>query len=248
LNNTTHQKTYYVKTATYEGPLELLLDLIEKRKLFINEISLATIADDFITFIQNHQEFPLEQSSEFILVASTLLLIKSRSLLPNLTLTPEEEQNITDLEKRLEHYKRIKDLSKHVQNMFGVHVMFAKNETEQSIKVFVPDASATLLGVAGSMKDVLTRIIKTEKLPEVFVRKIISIEQMIDTLTDRVQRSISTSFKHFAGVGQAEKVDIIVSFLAMLELVKRGVIMTKQENHFSDIEMHKEEISIPSYT
>lgn len=246
---TTHaHNKFHVKTTSYEGPLELLLDLIEKRKLFINEISLAAIADDFIGFIENHQEFPLDQSSEFILVASTLLLIKSRSLLPNLSLTPDEEKSIGELEMRLAHYKRIKELSGHVQGLFGSYIMFLKNETEQNIKVFVPDKDTSIIQMAASMKDILSRMMKTEKLPEVAVRKIISLEEAIDKLVDRVQKSITMSFKNFALVGQAEKVDIIVSFLAMLELVKRGVIMAKQDMHFADIELHKEEVGVPSYT
>lgn len=239
---------FKVKTATYEGPLELLLEMIEKRKLLINEISLAGIADDFIAYLAEHKEFPLDQSSQFIMIASTLLLIKSRSLLPNLALTSEEEQSIDDLEKRLAHFKRIKELSMHVQKLFGSQMMFLRNESDYNVEVFVPDSDTTILKLASSMKDVLSRVIAIEKLPEVTVRKIVSMEEMIDRLVDRVQKSLSTSFRHFAGVGQAEKVDIIVSFLAMLELVKRGVIMARQNEHFADIELHTEHIGVPSYT
>jgi segregation and condensation protein A len=238
---------FTVKTQTYEGPLDLLLDLIEKRKLFINEISLATIADDFIGYIQQHQEFPLDKSTEFIVIASALLLIKSRSLLPNLTLTPEEEESIDELEKRLAHYQRIKELSKNVQGLFGKELMFTKSETNQHISVFVPDQETTLVHVAESIKSVLARIVKIEKLPEVAIRKIISIEEMIGKLTKRVQQSISMSFKQFSGHGRAEKTEVIISFLAMLELVKQGVILAKQEGHFQDISMHKEEVGVPSY-
>jgi segregation and condensation protein A len=90
---------YKVKTETFEGPLDLLLSLIEKRKLFINDISLAKVADDYVSHIQSLGNFPIADSANFILIASTLLLIKSKSLLPQLTLSEEEQTNVDDLEK-----------------------------------------------------------------------------------------------------------------------------------------------------
>ena len=73
---------YTVKTEAFEGPLELLLNLIEKRKLFISDISLAQVADDYIEYINKQEDFPMASTADFILVASTLVLIKSKSLLP----------------------------------------------------------------------------------------------------------------------------------------------------------------------
>ena len=80
---------YQVKTEGFEGPLELLLDLVEKRKLFINEISLATVADDYIAHLKSFEKLPVDFVSSFLIVASTLILIKSKSLLPTLDLTVE---------------------------------------------------------------------------------------------------------------------------------------------------------------
>src|SRR5690242_7983178 len=87
---------YTVKTPAFEGPLDLLLDLIEKHKLAISEISLAKVADDYIAYVKTFSEFPVAMSAHFILVASTLLLIKSRSLLPNLALSDDEKGSIED--------------------------------------------------------------------------------------------------------------------------------------------------------
>ena len=85
---------FTVKTKDFEGPLDLLLDLIEKRKFFINDLSLAKVTDDFIAHIQQFENLPMGESAHFILVASTLLLIKSRSLLPQLNLTEEEQTDL----------------------------------------------------------------------------------------------------------------------------------------------------------
>ena len=95
---------YQVKTHIFEGPLDTLLSLIEKRKLFINDISLSKVADDYIAYIKSLENFPIADSAHFILIASTLVLIKSKSLLPNLTLSEEEEHSIEDLEARLREY------------------------------------------------------------------------------------------------------------------------------------------------
>jgi len=83
--------SFTIKTESFEGPLDLLLDLIEKRKLYISDISLAKVTDDFIEHIKNIGGIEIGESAHFILVASTLLLIKSKSLLPELALTEEEQ-------------------------------------------------------------------------------------------------------------------------------------------------------------
>jgi segregation and condensation protein A len=115
---------FIVKTQSFEGPLDLLLELIEKKKLFISDISLAQVTDDFIEHIKNMGDIAIGESAHFILVASTLLLIKSKSLLPSLVLTEEEQGDIRNLEARLKIYKRIKEASQNVAKMFGDEVIF----------------------------------------------------------------------------------------------------------------------------
>jgi segregation and condensation protein A len=85
-------KELSVKTSVYEGPLDLLLELIEKRKLLINDISLAAVAEEYISKVNGMDELPVGETAEFVALAATLLLIKSRSLLPSLELSGEEER------------------------------------------------------------------------------------------------------------------------------------------------------------
>ncbi|MDD4989460.1 MAG: segregation/condensation protein A, partial [Candidatus Pacebacteria bacterium] len=133
---------YKIKTEVFEGPLDLLLSLIEKRKLLINEISLAQITDDYIAYIKNTGNQTMGESANFILIASTLLLIKSRSLLPNLSLSEEEEQSIDELEHRLKIYKEIKELSVHIAERFGKEMIFAP-QMRKFDPVFSPDKDTT---------------------------------------------------------------------------------------------------------
>ncbi len=241
------QNSYTVKTEQFQGPLDLLLALIEKRKLFINDISLSKVADDFIAYINNLGHFPIAESAHFILIASTLLLIKSKSLLPTLNLTSEEEASIHDLEERLKLYKRIKDLSLHVKEKFGKHIIFEKNQSRIITPVFSPDESMNVQNLAASIREVLKNLPKKELMPKVLVKKVISLEEMITSLTDRIKSNLKMSFKEFAKVGKEEKVHVIVSFLAMLELVKQGVIMVSQEKDFDDIHIENQDMSLPKY-
>src|SRR5690606_7077082 len=110
---------YTVKTEKFEGPLELLLDLIEKRKLFVSDVSLAQVADDYIEYVKNLSDFPVADSAQFVLIASALLLIKSKSLLPSLSLTTEEQASIQDLEHRLKMLERMRALSQGIKPLFG---------------------------------------------------------------------------------------------------------------------------------
>ena len=238
---------FQIKTETFTGPLDLLLDLIEKRKLFINDISLAKVTDDFISHIQQFENLPMGESAHFILIASTLLLIKSKSLLPDLNLTEEEKGDMQDLELRLKIYQCIKESSKYIGELFGGNIIFSQSHARPVSPVFAPDAEFTLEKSLYLLKDLINRLPKKEKLPQVVVDKVISLEDMIGTLTTRIQGALKMSFKSFAGEHKENKVNFIVSFLAMLELVKQGIVHVTQESNFGDIQMETKEVGVPRY-
>lgn len=239
--------SFKIQMPIFEGPLDLLLSLIEKRKLFINDIALAKVTDDYIEYIKKFDKFPLGDSSNFILIASTLLLIKSKSLLPSLSLSQEEEGDIKDLETRLKIYKRIKDAGEFIKQNFGKEIMFFPSKERRVEPVFSPDQTMNLKNIYSSILDVLKNLPKKEIVPKAILKKVISLEEMIGSLTSRISSSLKMSFKEFAGVGKVEKVNVIVGFLAMLELVKQGIIHVTQDNAFSDIQMETKEVNIPKY-
>ncbi|MEK7646548.1 MAG: ScpA family protein [Patescibacteria group bacterium] len=239
--------TFTIKTTSFEGPLDLLLDLIEKRKLFINDVSLAKVTDDFIEHIRQFEHMPMGESAHFILIASTLLLIKSKSLLPTLSLTEEEKGDIVNLETRLKMYKRIKEASVHVSTLFGSQVIFPQSNTRPVTPVFAPEPDFTLEKALFLIKDLINKLPKKEMLPKVLVSKVISLEEMVDTLTSRITSHLRMSFKEFTKEHRHERVNIIVSFLAMLELVKEGIVHVSQEKHFDDIHMETKEVGVPRY-
>lgn len=238
---------FTVKTPSFEGPLELLLDLIEKRKLFISDISLAKVTDDFIAHIKQFEKMPMGDSAHFILIASTLLLIKSKSLLPTLNLTEEEQGDIHDLETRLKILKRVKEASIAISKMFGEQVIYSKSHTRNIVPVFAPDPEFTLEKALATLDDIIKRLPKKETLPKHIVKKVISLEEMIGTLTTRITSHLRMSFKEFTKEQKGDRVGVIVSFLAMLELVKEGVLIVNQENAFSDIHMETKHVGVPQY-
>lgn len=238
---------FKVKTDAFEGPLDLLLDLIEKRKLFINDISLAQVTDDFIEHVKIRGEMPMGESAHFILIASTLLLIKSKSLLPGLKLTEEEQGNIEDLELRLKIYAKIRETSKGIRSIFGKEMIYEPSAARPIDPLFTPDPSFNLVKILSTVKDLVNKFPKKEKLESVMVKKVISIEEMIDTLSVRITSHLRMSFKEFTKEHRGNRVNIIVSFLAMLELVKQGAVHVSQDNTFGDINMETKEIGVPTY-
>lgn len=239
---------FKVKQGTFEGPLDVLLSLIENRKLFVNEISLAEVTNDYISYVKSLSDTDrnINDVSYFILIAATLILIKSKSLLPNLALTEDETEKIVDLESRLKLYQIIKNASVNIKTEFGAKIIFSPNDRIWSEPIFSPDPFITIQNIATSIKDVLAQVPKKEaKLPEVEVKKIINIDQIINSLTDRIQNAMNLSFREFskslgAKDGEEAKVHVIVSFLAMLELVREGLIDVIQNTTFDDIEINKQ--------
>ncbi len=250
---------FSVRTGSFEGPLDLLLSLIEKRKLFINDISLSKVADDYIEYVKTLGNFPVGTTAHFILIASTLLLIKSRSLLPTLPLTEEEEGSIEDLETRLKIYKRFKELSIHTEKAFGKKIIFPRLPNKNITVVFSPEEGLTISNTLLAIQKVIQSFPKEELLPKAVVRKIMSLEDMIEKLTVRIQGSLKMSFGEFSKsergehegarhkVTGDEKVNIIIGFLAMLELVKQGIIEVTQRTLTDDIQIEIESVGTPNY-
>lgn len=223
---------FSVKTQTFEGPLHLLLSLIEERKMLISDVSLTDVADTFLQYVSKQTEFPLGDAAQFIVVASTLLLIKSRALLPVLTLTDDEEGDIKDLERRLLLLAIIRAATK---SLTAVRPrLYFTNAPRITDPIFVPPpdlAGATLLS---AMREVLMNVPKLVVRPEVVVDAVVSLDEMIDRLTERVQRAISMTFREFSA-GSTNPREIVVGFLAMLELVKRGFAQVSQTQQFDEI-------------
>lgn len=241
-----HSTAFNIRTDVYSGPLDLLIDLIEKRKLLINDISLASVTDDYMAYVAQFEKSPLREMADFIVLASTLLLLKSKSLLPVLELTDVEEETIESLEKRLRYYQIFRNAGKIIESVFGKSISYEKRFIPDKNPLFTTDSFTTPSALHSAMEDVLKNLPKKVEKPKVQVKTVISLETMIERLKERIEKQFSCKFKDFTG-DSGERSTIIVGFLAVLEMVKQGGVLVSQSAHFDEIEIVREHSNTPQY-
>lgn len=224
----------------------MLLDLIEARKLLVNDLALANITEDYIQHVRAQTAFPVEETANFIQIAATLLLIKSKSLIPDLALSDDENADVEDLKRRLAAYEKVREAARELSRIYGKHVMAPEGERAPEV-VFAPSNDLSAAALAEALARVLAAREAVEELPEARVKPLVTIEEMMDQLAKRVQSAMTLSFKDFHG-GTKEKVEVIVSFLALLELVKQGAVAAEQHEVYGDIRIsHTAPASVPHY-
>lgn len=237
---------FSIKTPVFEGPLDLLIELVEKRKLLINDISLATVTDEYMAEVAKMQELSLPGTANFVALAATLLLIKSKSLLPVLELTEEEESSIEELEERLRLYQIYRVAAASVAEAFGVRVMHERQYVPDHKPIFNPDGSCSKPTLHEAMYRVVADLPIKPAPPKVQVRKVVSLEEMIGRLHDRIERQMRLRFSELIA-DATERHTLIVGFLAILESVKQGSILVSQASRFEDIEMEYAKPQLPRY-
>lgn len=240
------QDKFAVKTEVFEGPLELLLDLVEKRKLLINDISLAEVTDEYLKEVALMQELSLPNTSQFVSLAATLLLIKSKSLLPVLELSEEEESSIEDLEERLKLYQIYRDAAKVIEEQFGSNVMHERQYVVRQKPIFLPDEHCSQNELHEAIYRVLQELPVKEVRPKIQVKKVVSLEEMVERLHQRIEHQMKIRFSDLLG-NDTEKTTVVVGFLAVLESVKQGSILVAQMNRFDEIEIEREQAGTPKY-
>ncbi len=235
---------FAIKQNAFDGPLELLVNLIQKKKVHVTDITLSEIADEYIEYIQA-QQTSISHNAEFLQIASTLLVIKSKALLPDLALTEEETQSIEELEKRValyslvqEHAAKLRESTSRIYR--GGKVNFGK------VSIFAPSKDLSLETIKMSVLDFIKTLPKPREATKAALAPVIRLEDMMNTLVKRVQDAISVSFRDFSGQF-AEKKNIIVSFLSVLELVKQQEISVVQEKEYGDMMCEVEQVNLPSY-
>lgn len=242
---------YKIKVQQFEGPFEILIELIEQKKLSINQVSLAEIANQYLNYLKQLGHFPLKEASSFIVTAATLMLIKSRSLMPSLKLSREEELEIEDFENQLRLYKRFRMISREIEKILGKQIIFAPQKSrflaeqkgeacpEQGRRVFIAPEDLTINNLKISLEQMLNGLPQKEILPETIVKKTITLEEKINGLIERLESKVNLCFSELKNDPECKKVDLIVNFLAMLELIKRNFIAVRQEEKFGEIEIIK---------
>ncbi len=229
--------TFAVKQEKFSGPLQLLLELIEKEKLSITEVSLAEVTEGYLNFV-NSNKVPTEELADFLIVATRLLLLKSRAILPN----PEEleEEGVSNLALQLRMYKKFVEVSQKMNKLFE-NDMYSftreKPDTVVLVGVEIPEGLD-----ANELHKAFVRLIKHLepffKMKQKAIEKVVSVKERLNQIKEAILKRAQMTFSDVVS-GSKSKVDIVISFLALLELVKQNVVRTVQDDSFSDINIKR---------
>lgn len=224
---------YKIKLDKFEGPLDLLLKLIEEEELDITEVSLAKVTEQYLHYLEEVEDLPTEELADFLVIATKLLLIKSKILLPTLSLDEEEG----DLEKQLKIYRIFYEASKKIQKMISKKrfAYFRESSKLKTIEpIFSPPRSVNPASLGKLFQGVLERIEPLIQLPKEMIKKTVSIQEKIKEIKKILFQESSVNFKIILEKAK-NKTEIIVTFLALLELIKKHSVQVIQENIFDDI-------------
>lgn len=235
---------YTVQLEKFSGPLDLLLQLIENQKLNITEISLAKVTDQFLDYLKNNADISPDNLAAFLVVAAKLILIKSKALLPILELTEDEEEDIKSLEQNLLEYKRFKEIAQVLGGLFAENrFCFSRKFYESAgIETRKPichiSENFNVNELAGAFAKIIDEIPKINDLPKEKVKDVITLEEKIRQLKESLEKRIMLSFQSLACETKTS-VEVIVTFLAVLEMIKQRIVIVKQEKIFGEIVISK---------
>ena len=229
---------YTVKVDQFEGPLDLLLVLIEEQKLDITMLSLAQVTDQYLAYVKGKKQISLQNLSEFLTVATRLILIKSKALLPLLELEDEEEKEIHDLQEQLAVLKMFVDSAEKIEILLQrSHRSFSREGYSGVEAVFCPPENMRVFDLQRAYRNVLQEMPSPEKLREHILQEVMSLEEKIAQVQKMICTRAVASFSELAKSAK-DKIEIVLSFLALLELIKQEVIVARQQGIFGEITLH----------
>lgn len=225
------------KMEKFEGPLDLLLQLIEQEKLSISEISLSKIADQYLESLKLVAEKDPDELADFLVVAARLLLIKSRELIPRDVVLEDEGPS---LETQLKMYKIFWEAAQKLEaRIKAKRFLFFRDKLPASIAPrFSPPPSLTSEKLHASFLDVLAKITPVIKYPEERMKRTVSIQEKIDHIRGLMDKGATVRF-HEILAGSKDKTEVVVNFLALLELVRSRVVSADQSEEFGEIVINK---------
>lgn len=250
--------TFEMQVGTWNGPLEKLLELIEEQKLDVSEVSLTKVTDSFLKYLdefkrgggfdsEEHFRLDLRVLADFISVASRLIFLKSKYLLPGLVLTEDEEASIKDLEGHLRIYQQLKPALKYISALWHEsHKSYSRPYflgrgsgagMAPGQSVFYPGTTTTVENLTSALGRILETIKTYELETETIKEKIITLEEKITEVLGRVQKEGEAHFKNLSS--EKSRSEMIVVFLAILHLAREQLILLEQMENFSDIMVKK---------
>jgi len=231
---------YKVAIEQFEGPLDLLLQLIEREELDITKVSLAKVADDYLHYVNSSPDIRPEELADFLVVAAKLIHIKSKQLMPSLVL--EDEEGL-DLETQLKMYREFVEASRKINRMIkSRRWAYGREKTPISEMIgFFPPRGLEAKEVKTMFEKVLRALEPYVALPKEALQKTVSISEKIDHIRQIISGQVKAKFSEVMSSAK-NRMEVIVSFLALLELIKQRVVQTSQEKLFEDITIQKTDV------
>lgn len=222
-----------VKLEQFSGPLDLLLGLIHEKQLDVSEIALSEVTEQFLGYVDGLEEAQAEELADFLVVASRLLLIKARYLMPQFAISDEDDG--PSLEDQLRLYKLFVEASKKLNKLWESESRSVfRVEPPRKAEGFVSPLNVSSESMHKSYFELLKRLKPPKPLPKTTIDKTVSMKAKID----KIRKLLSNKKKaYFFDVVESSrnKTEVIVSFLALLELVKQRSAFLHQEGTFGDI-------------
>ncbi|MEK7188119.1 MAG: segregation/condensation protein A [Patescibacteria group bacterium] len=235
--------SYELRLGEFSGPLDKLLELIESEKMDVSRLSMAKVTDDFLKHVETLGEAPPALLADFIVIASQLILLKSKSLLPDLPMTMEDEENLVELEERLKAYREFKEAGRLVAQLWRSEekessrpyfLSISRNLPQDvSHNTFYPGETLALENLIPHMERLTQSLQKIILEEEVMRSVIVTLEEKMQHILERLHRIEETTFSKLSKSG--DRSDVIVAFLAILHLAREQTIIIEQAEHFSDI-------------
>lgn len=224
----------------FSGPLDLLLQLIEQQEMDITQIALANVTEQFLSHVRLMEATTdATQLADYLAIAAKLLVIKSKHILPTLEMDREDEEPAMDLEAQLLLYKRFKEAAKLLRRLDNRRRQsFAREANPISLMAertaFYPDPSINPDVLRENIARVLESLKEIIREPEGIIREVISIQEKIASLQERIASSAQSMLSEMLAEAKS-KTEVIVTFLALLELTKQRIVVVTQDTLFSDI-------------
>ena len=231
----------HTKTKNFEGPLDLLLSLIEQRQLDITQIALAEVTEQFLNYIKQMQGLDPTTLADYLSIAAKLLVIKSKAILPSLEIEKEEEDAGVDLEGKLLLYKQFKEVAKFLKHLDSRRKQSWTRLVSFDEKInFYPDPNITTKELHSAILLVLSQLKELDNLPKAKIKEAVSIQEKINHLQGVLGQQIETKLTDLVKSAK-NKDEIIVTFLALLELIKQRIFTAEQETLFAEVVIKKKQ-------
>lgn len=216
----------------FSGPLDLLLSLVEGQELKITEIPLAEVTDKYLAYVNSSAEIDESEMADFLVLAAKLLFLKSKELLPQLVV--EDEQTGDELQRQLKMYEQFVRAAEEIKEiLLRRRFMYPRQELHVVARGFQPPKTISAYKLGQVVAEIVTRR-TPQKLEQAEIKKVMSIREKIDAVQDMLKTFNRTHIKHLID-DPSSKADIIVTFLAILELAKQRSVHIEQDEQFADI-------------